>query len=133
MKPKIQCILASIFERFCWVLGSKLGPSWRQVGLKNRWKIDPKRLGRFHIALGTFQCSGCSGSAVGCSANWSPRCSGGGVPGAVGCSPPLKPKKPTPKKPKKQTPKHQTGTGAFGQWCLTPTHTVARGAVADIY
>ena len=28
-------------------------PSWRQVGLKNRWKIDPKRLGRFHIARGT--------------------------------------------------------------------------------
>mgnify|MGYP007045160973 CR=1 FL=1 len=55
MKSKIQCIWASIFERFCWVLGSKLGPSWRQVGLKNRWKIDPKRLGRFHIALGAFQ------------------------------------------------------------------------------
>ena len=52
---KIQCILASIFERFWWILGAKLGPSWKQVGLKNRWKIDPKRLGRFHIALGTFQ------------------------------------------------------------------------------
>ena len=32
-----------------------MGPSWRQVGLKNRWKIDPKRLGRFNIALGTCQ------------------------------------------------------------------------------
>ena len=52
---KIQCILASIFERFWWILGAKLGPSWRQVGLKNRWKIDSKRLGRFHIALGTYQ------------------------------------------------------------------------------
>ena len=48
-------ILASIFERFWWILGAKLGPSWRQVGLKNRWQINPKRLGRFHIALGTYQ------------------------------------------------------------------------------
>ena len=32
-----------------------MGPSWRQVGLETRWKIDPKRFGRFHIALRTFQ------------------------------------------------------------------------------
>ena len=51
----MECILASIFERFWWILAAKLGPSWKQVCLKNRWKIDPKRLGRFHIALGTFQ------------------------------------------------------------------------------
>ena len=43
------------FERCWWILGAKLGPSWRQVGLKHRWKMNPKRLGRFHIALGTFQ------------------------------------------------------------------------------
>ena len=55
MESKMECILASIFERFCRILGAKLVPSWRQVGLKNRWKIDPKRLGRFHIALGAFQ------------------------------------------------------------------------------
>ena len=55
MKSKMQCILASIFERFCSVLGAKLGPSWRQVGLKNQWKMDSKKLGRFHIALGAFQ------------------------------------------------------------------------------
>ena len=30
-------------------------PSWRQVGLKNQCEIDPKSVGRFHIALGTFQ------------------------------------------------------------------------------
>ena len=28
MKPKIQCILASIFARFCWVWGAKLEATW---------------------------------------------------------------------------------------------------------
>ena len=55
IESKTDCILASIFERFWWILGAKLGPSWRQVRLKNRWKINPKWLGRFHIALGTLQ------------------------------------------------------------------------------
>ena len=40
---------------FSGFLGVKLGPSWRQVGLENRWQVNPKRLGRFHISLGTFQ------------------------------------------------------------------------------
>ena len=48
----MEGILASIFQRFWWILGAKLGLSCRQVGLKNRWKIDPKRVGRFHIGLG---------------------------------------------------------------------------------
>ena len=30
MESKTECILASIFERFWWILGAKLG-----------WKIDP--------------------------------------------------------------------------------------------
>ena len=51
MESKMECILASIFERFRWILGAKL----EGVGLKIRWKIYPKRLGRFHIALGKFQ------------------------------------------------------------------------------
>ena len=55
MKCKIQCISAAIFERFWWILAAKLGSTWEKVGLKNQWKINPKRLGRFHIALGTFQ------------------------------------------------------------------------------
>ena len=55
IEREIQCILASIFERFWWILGAKLGPSWRQVGLKNRWKINPKRLGHLQIALATLQ------------------------------------------------------------------------------
>ena len=60
----MDCILASIFERFWWILGSK------QVGVKNRAKIDPKRhrksdekkkvnLGRLGRVLGRFK-----GSAV---------------------------------------------------------------------
>ena len=55
MRSRWEGLLASIFNGFWWILGAKLGPSRRQVGLRNRWQINPKRLGRLHIALGTYQ------------------------------------------------------------------------------
>ena len=48
---ELQCILASIFERFLWILGAKLGLSWSHVGHLSRprttqdpSKTPPKRL-----------------------------------------------------------------------------------------
>ena len=40
MESKMECILASIFKRFWWILGAKLG----QVGGKLALKIDGKSI-----------------------------------------------------------------------------------------
>ena len=140
--------MASIFERFWWTLGAKLRQRWRQVGLKDRWKINPKKLGRFHIALGTFQEAPERESLifhwfseiwVGGPRTWHGRASGGGS----GPDPQIKIFQDKPNTTGTGTgPGTGTGTGTgpgtgtgtgTGAWCLTPTHTVAQSAVADTF
>ena len=43
MESKMECLLASIFHRFWWILEAKLS----QVGMENRAKIDQKAHGKY--------------------------------------------------------------------------------------
>ena len=130
-------------------VGSHVEPSWRQVGLKNRWKIDPKRLGRFHIALGTFQEAPEREATI---FHWFWEVLGGAhhAPGIPGRRLP----DPLNQDFSRQTKHHwnwasawawararawaraNTGTRARartqGKWTGLPTHAVAQSAVADI-
>ena len=55
MESKMECILASIFERFCWILGAKLGG---KIDQKSHRKNDAKTK-PFGTRLGPS--SGCQG------------------------------------------------------------------------
>ena len=46
MESKMECILASIFERFCWILGAKLGGKIDQKSHRKNDAKKPSRLGR---------------------------------------------------------------------------------------
>ena len=43
MVSNMECFLTSIFERFWWILGAKLGSKINQKSTKNQAKIDQKR------------------------------------------------------------------------------------------
>ena len=126
-----------------------MASSWRQVGVKNRWKIDPKRRGRSHIALGTFQEAPERESLI---FHWfwevlggarhNPAISGGGLPD------------PLNQVFSRQTKHHWNWASAWawararawaraststrarartqGKWTGLPTYAVAQSAVADM-
>ena len=55
----MECILASIFERFCWILGAKLGGKIDQKSIKNRIEKTMQKTKPFGTRLGPS--SGCQG------------------------------------------------------------------------
>ena len=59
MESKMECILASIFERFCWILGAKLGGKIDQKSIKNRIEKTMQKTKPFGTRLGPS--SGCQG------------------------------------------------------------------------
>ena len=52
MESKMECILASIFERFCWILGAKLGGKIDQKSIKNRIEKTMQKTKPFGTRLG---------------------------------------------------------------------------------
>ena len=59
MESKMECILASIFERFCWILGAKLGGKIDQKSIKNHIEKTMQKTKPFGTRLGPS--SGCQG------------------------------------------------------------------------
>ena len=59
MESKMECILASIFERFCWILGAKLGGKIDQKSIKNHNEKTMQKTKPFGTRLGPS--SGCQG------------------------------------------------------------------------
>ena len=59
MESKMECILASIFERFCWILGAKLGGKIDQKSIKNHIEKTMRKTKPFGTRLGPS--SGCQG------------------------------------------------------------------------
>ena len=59
MESKMECILASIFERFCWILGAKLGGKIDQTSIKNHIEKTMQKTKPFGTRLGPS--SGCQG------------------------------------------------------------------------
>ena len=59
MESKMECILASIFERFCWILGAKLGGKIDQKSIKNHMEKTMQKTKPFGTRLGPS--SGCQG------------------------------------------------------------------------
>ena len=59
MESKMECILASIFERFCWILGAKLGGKIDQKSIKNHMEKTMQKTKLFGTRLGPS--SGCQG------------------------------------------------------------------------
>ena len=57
MESKMECILASIFERFCWILGAKLGGKIDQKSIRNRIEKKMQKTRPFGTRLGPS--SGC--------------------------------------------------------------------------
>ena len=55
----MECILASIFERFCWILGAKLGGKIDQKSIKNHIEKTMQKTKPFGTHLGPS--SGCQG------------------------------------------------------------------------
>ena len=55
----MECILASIFERFCWILGAKLGGKIDQKSIKNHMEKTMQKTKLFGTRLGPS--SGCQG------------------------------------------------------------------------
>ena len=74
MESKMECILASIFKRFWWILGAKLGQVGGKLALNIDGKSIQKGLGVSTLLWGRSSAVGCSGVQWGCSG------------GAVGCS-----------------------------------------------
>ena len=48
----MECILASIFERFFWILGVKLGGKTDQKSIKNRIETKMQKTGPLGTRLG---------------------------------------------------------------------------------
>ena len=55
----MECISASIFDRFCWILGAKLGSKINQESIKNRIEKTMQKTKPFGTRLGLS--SGCQG------------------------------------------------------------------------
>ena len=55
----MECILASIFERFSWILGAKLGGRFDEKSIKNRVEKTIQKTKPFGTRLGPS--SGCQG------------------------------------------------------------------------
>ena len=59
MESKMECILASIFERCSWILGAKLGGRFEEKSIKNRIEKTMQKTKPFGTRLGPS--SGCQG------------------------------------------------------------------------
>ena len=57
MESETECILASIFEQFCWILGAELGGKIDQKSIKNRIEKTMQKTKLFGTRLGPS--SGC--------------------------------------------------------------------------
>ena len=57
MESKMECILASIFERCCWIFGAKLGGKIDQKSIKNQIAKTKQKTKPFGTRLGPS--SGC--------------------------------------------------------------------------
>ena len=59
MESETECILASIFEQFCWILGAELGGKIDQKSIKNHMEKTMQKTKLFGTRLGPS--SGCQG------------------------------------------------------------------------
>ena len=57
MESETECILASIFEQFCWILGAELGGKIDQKSIRNRIEKKMQKTRPFGTRLGPS--SGC--------------------------------------------------------------------------
>ena len=57
MESETECILASIFEQFCWILGAELGGKIDQKSIKHRIEKKMQKTRPFGTRLGPS--SGC--------------------------------------------------------------------------